>query len=128
MIGLSLSYIFFTPFSINCISALIIIINSAQIHSIAQKKEPYKEVLRQLFRQHKHLLISPIVLIILAVPRFIISFLSGCMKSTRDSWFYLVGYFISFIPPTLNFLFLFSHQSHIKNIISRQFNSFSDHK
>jgi hypothetical protein len=109
---------FFVPFSINCISALIIIINTARIRSTAQKKEPYKQMLRKQFQLHKHLLISPIILIILAVPRLIISFLSGCMKSTQDSWFYLIGYFISFIPPTLNFIiFVLPSETYKKEFI-----------
>jgi hypothetical protein len=42
---------FFVPFSINCISALIIIINTARIRSTVQKKEPYKQMLRKQFHQ-----------------------------------------------------------------------------
>ncbi len=44
------------------------------------------------------------ILIILGIPRLIISFTSACMKSTSDSWLFLVGYFISLIPPLLTFI------------------------
>jgi uncharacterized membrane protein (DUF485 family) len=66
--------------------------------------EKYKEVLRKQFQQHKHLLTAPIVLVILALPRLIITFASKCMKSSNDSWLFLVGYFISFIPSMVTFV------------------------
>jgi len=95
---------FILPFILNIISAFIIIFKVARHRSTAQKQLSYQRHLRQQFSQFKHLLISPIVLIILALPRLIISFLSGCMKSPRDPWLFLVGYFISFVPPILIFI------------------------
>jgi hypothetical protein len=95
---------FSLPFTINCISGLIIIIIATRTRSNVQKKKSYRTILRQQLSFHKHLLISTLILICLAIPRLIISFLSGCMKSTRESWFYLIGYFISFISPMLTFL------------------------
>ena len=95
---------FFIPFIINFISALFIIIIAARSRSNAQKKVSYKQHLREQFQQHKHLLISSLILFVLAIPRLYIAFLSGCMKSTRESWFYLIGYYISFIPSILTFI------------------------
>jgi len=43
-------------------------------------------------------------LIILAVPRLIISYTLRCMKLNNDSWLFLTGYFISFTPSTLTFV------------------------
>jgi hypothetical protein len=45
--------------------------------------------------------ISPIAIVILSIPHLIISFLSRCMKSNRDPWFFLFGYYIFFVPPLL---------------------------
>ncbi len=95
---------FSIPFAINCISAVIIIIIAARTRSNSQKTKPFKDHLREQIHHHKHLLISPCILIILAIPRLIMSFLFGCMKSPRDSWFYLIGYFISFIPSIVTFI------------------------
>jgi hypothetical protein len=92
------------PFAINCISGIIIIIIATRTRSNVQTKKSYRTILRQQLSFHKHLLISPLILVCLAVPRLIISFLSGCMKSTRESWFYLIGYFVSFISPMLTFV------------------------
>ncbi|CAF4208571.1 unnamed protein product [Adineta steineri] len=60
--------------------------------------------LRKQLRRYNHLLIAPFVLVVLALPRLIISFASGCMKSGQDSWLFLTGYFISFIPSTITFV------------------------
>ncbi|UJR17276.1 hypothetical protein I4U23_004170 [Adineta vaga] len=61
-------------------------------------------VLRKQFREHQHLLIAPVVLFILALPRLILSYLSKCMNSTKDAWLFLCGYFISFIPSMIIFI------------------------
>jgi len=92
------------PFIINIISAMIIIIINARQRAAVQKQKKYKNVLNEQFQQHKNLLIGPVVLIIVAIPRLIISFASGCMKSASDSWLFLLGYFISLIPPLLTFI------------------------
>ena len=110
---------FFVPFSINCISAVLIIIKAARSRSNAQKKLTYRQLLREQFHLHKHLLISALVLIILGVSRLIFSFLSGCMKSARDSWFYLIGYFISFTPPISTFIvFILPSDTYKKEFVS----------
>ncbi len=65
-------------------------------------------ILREQFQQHKHLLTAPIVLVILALPRLIITFALKCMVSSNGAWLFLVGYFISFIPSMLTFvIFIF---------------------
>jgi hypothetical protein len=100
-----LAFHFILAFIFNIVSALIIIIHTARQRSTAQKKQSHNGQLRKQFGTLKHLLISPIVLIILALPRLIISFLSGCMKTTRGNpWLYLIGYLISFLPPMLIFI------------------------
>jgi hypothetical protein len=90
---------FILPFIINIISAFIIIISIARRKSIAQNQLTYKQQLRKQFYTFKRLLISPLILIVLSLPQLIISFSSGCMKSPRDPWLYLFGYFTSFISP-----------------------------
>jgi hypothetical protein len=94
---------FFAPFIINIISVIVVIIKQSGQKSNMDARRPYREHLREQYRQHKHLLIAPIILVILALPRLIITFVSKCMQSANDSWLFLVGYFISFIPPMLTF-------------------------
>jgi hypothetical protein len=95
---------FFTPFVINIISAAIIIIMTTKQRTVVQVNQMYRTVLSEQFKKHNHLLIASFVLVILAVRRLIISCVSGCMKSTDDSWLFLIGYLISLIPPTLTFV------------------------
>ncbi|CAF4997182.1 unnamed protein product [Rotaria sp. Silwood1] len=89
---------FIVPFGINFTSAFVIIVITARQRSAIRKNQTYGEHLREQFQQHKHLLISSSILVILAQPRLIISFFSGCVKSARDPWLFLVAYYISFIP------------------------------
>ena len=64
----------------------------------------HQEHLWKQFHQHKHRLISSFILIIIDLPRLVISFLSECMKPVRNPWLYLGGYFVSFISPLLVFV------------------------
>ena len=91
---------FLFPFVINLSSAVIIIVKITHIRFKAGKQTTYQTELRE----HGHLLISPLVLVILALPRLIISFTTGCMKSTRDPWLLLFGYFIACVPSNLTFV------------------------
>jgi len=86
------------------ISCIILIIKKSRQQSNVHKQRSYKEILREQFREHRHLLTVPIVLVILSLPRLIITFVSKCLTSTDDAWLFLVGYFISFIPPMLTFI------------------------
>lgn len=106
---------FIIPFSINIISAIIIVVSISRSHSTKNKTITYRDHLRKQFYECKHLIISPFVLIILGIPRLIISFFSGCMKSARDPWLFLFAYFISFIPPLLTFIIFVCPSQKYKN-------------
>lgn len=60
-----------------------------------EKTRSYFEIVRQQYREHKHLLIAPIILVLLALPRLILIFISECMNSSNDVWLYMILYFIS---------------------------------
>jgi hypothetical protein len=76
---------FILPFIINVISAVLIIIINTRQQAKMRTKQTYKQILNEQIQKHKSLLIGPFVLIILGIPRLIISLASGCMKSTNDS-------------------------------------------
>lgn len=95
---------FLAPFLLNFCSAAIIIITISRNRSVIKKQTTFIKHLHEQFREHRHLLISPILLIILNLPRIIIGFTSGCMKSARNPWIFLIGYFISFISSFLTFI------------------------
>jgi len=95
---------FFTPFAINLISAIFIIKATTRQRTTIQPHQNTRKILNAQLQRHKHRLLTPLILVTLAIPRLITSFVSGCMKSSRDSWLFLVGYFIFFIPPMLTFV------------------------
>ncbi|CAF1248785.1 unnamed protein product [Adineta steineri] len=92
------------PFIANLFSALFIIFGTARQRSSAQTSQSYMEHIREQFREHKRLLISPSILLILSMPRLIISLLPGCVKVSDNPWLYLCAYFISFTPSILVFI------------------------
>ncbi|CAF1485603.1 unnamed protein product [Adineta steineri] len=103
---------FLIPFSLNFILAIGIIFLTARQRSAVQHEVTFKQQLRKQLSQHKHLILSSILLVILAVPRLVISFLPNCMKSAKEYKLFLAGYFVSFIPPILHF-FIFVLTSEI---------------
>ncbi|CAF3198875.1 unnamed protein product [Rotaria sp. Silwood2] len=80
------------------------------IYSIArsrftiQPKLSFAEHFKLQLKQHKHRLIASFILVLLALPRLIISFINGCMKLPRNSWLYLFAYLISFFPSIITFI------------------------
>ena len=94
------------PFCANLFSALFIIFSGARRATRVQKRLNYRQHLAAQFEEHKSLVISPIVLVILTVPRIWIAFLSGCVKVSHNVWLYLSSYLISFIP-SMSIFFVF---------------------
>jgi hypothetical protein len=92
------------PFIANLFSALFIILGSARQRSVAQNRQTYREHVYQQISEHKQLLISPIILLVLSLPRLIMSLLSGCVNASNNPWFFLSGCFISFAPSMLIFI------------------------
>jgi hypothetical protein len=92
------------PFIANLVSALFIIFGGARQRSVARPDQSFREHVREQFNEHKQLIISPIVLLVLSIPRLIISLLPGCVKVSENLWLYLGAYFISFTPSILIFV------------------------
>jgi hypothetical protein len=93
-----------TPFVVNLLSALFIIFGTARQRSATRTRQTYREHVLEQLSEHKQLVISPVILLVLSLPRLIISLLSGCVKVSSNSWLYLSGYFISFSPSMLVFV------------------------
>ena len=95
---------FILPFTTQIVSALVIILSAARLRASAQKQQSYRQHFREQWHYHKHLIFSSLVLILLAIPRLVLSSLSGCMESQRQPEFFLAGYFISIVPSLLTFV------------------------
>ncbi|CAF1646253.1 unnamed protein product, partial [Adineta ricciae] len=94
----------FGPFVANLFSALFIVFGVARTRSKTQKSQNINLLIRKQFNEHKQLIISPMVLLALSVPRLVISLLPGCVNASENLWLYLSAYFISFMPSILVFL------------------------
>ncbi|CAF3966927.1 unnamed protein product [Adineta steineri] len=94
---------FIIPFSLNVLLVIGIMIITARQRSSTQRQFTFRKQLKRRFYRHKNLILNSILLIILALPRLIISFLPNCMKSPKEYKLFLASYFISFIPPILHF-------------------------
>ncbi|CAF2145838.1 unnamed protein product [Rotaria magnacalcarata] len=95
---------FLAPFMINVVSAVILIATKSRRQTAVQTRRTYRELLQAQFRQHQYLFTGPVLLVILGLPRLIMSFVLKCMKSKNDAWYFSIGYFISFLPPMLTFV------------------------
>ncbi len=95
---------FIVPFGINILSAITIIITMTRLRNRNAPQQGYQEILQKEIRRHSRILIAPVVLIIFTTPRLILSLVSGCMKSIDDAWIFIIGYYVSFLPPILTFL------------------------
>ncbi|CAF1426034.1 unnamed protein product [Adineta ricciae] len=109
------------PFSINLLSSLFIIIGSARRRAEAQLQQTYKQHLREQWSEHKQLVVSPILLVILSTPRLVISLLSGCIGVSHYTWLYLCGYFISFTPSILVFVVFVLPSSSYRKTFKKSF-------
>ena len=107
---------FACPFVINLISAFGIILLISKRRSKVEQRVLFREHLQNQLHEHKYLIISPIGLILAALPRIILAFLVECMKSARDPVsIFLFGYFISFLPPILLFIvFILPSKAYLK--------------
>ena len=93
------------PLVANLISALFIIFRGARQRSVTRTNQSFSEHVQAQFSEHKQLIISPIILLALSLPRLIILLLPGCSKVKSSEYFllYLSAYFISLVPSMLIF-------------------------
>jgi hypothetical protein len=77
------SFHFFGPFMINLVSVIILITKKSHQQSNIDTQRTYKKILQRQFQQHQHLLTAPIVLVLLVLPRLIITFVSKCIAISK---------------------------------------------
>jgi hypothetical protein len=93
----------FAPFACNLFSASFLLITLTRNKAAVKQTAITNTFVRQ-FRQHKHLIISPIVLILLNMPRLILSLTNACTKKAWINILFISGYFISFLPLLSTFI------------------------
>ncbi|CAF0920174.1 unnamed protein product [Adineta ricciae] len=111
------------PFSINIISSIIIIVLTSRVRYLLVGRTKLNENLRKHMRHYSHLIISPCLLVLLALPRILIVLRSSCVKSLSNPHFPLFGYFISFVSPALIFIIYvvpsMKYRNNFKDVIGK---------
>ena len=111
---ISILFHYFAPLLINfCSAVLIIIITTRQLAATRTNRSLWANFKSKL-KDNRHLIISPIILIVLTAPHLVIALLLDCKKSSHLFWFYLIGYFLSFIPAASIFLIFIVPSTHYK--------------
>ncbi|CAF1418819.1 unnamed protein product [Rotaria sordida] len=95
---------FCAPFAINLVATVILILKTSRQQAKIRNKIKYIVIIVEQIQVHKHILVAPFVIVILGIPRLVMGFASKCMNSNNDATLYLIGYFVSFIPPMLTFI------------------------
>jgi len=105
---------FLGPFCANLLSAFFIIFAGTHQRTATQRRFTYNQHLRNQFREHKNLIISPIILVLLSIPGQFIAIYSNCVKVSHNAWLYLLGYLISFLPSMSIFIIFIIPSVHYK--------------
>ncbi|CAF4734336.1 unnamed protein product, partial [Rotaria sp. Silwood1] len=105
---------FIISFSINLFSSMFVIKSSAEQQIKINNKHTFHQLYIQ-FQLHEHLLISPLVLMLLAITRLISSFTTGSIKSSRNPWLFILGYYISYVSPMITFIIYIISSDLFKN-------------
>jgi hypothetical protein len=97
----------FVPLIINIVSIICTIVIASCQRARIQTNRSVCTHLRLKIRKNKHIIISPAIIVCLTLPNLIISIILDCRKASYLLWFYLVGYFLSFLPATFVFIIFF---------------------
>ena len=100
---------FVIPLATKLVSAIIIILTSLRIKEKAisknktsvKNKMPWRiqfRLIRRQIHEHKHILIAPVVLGLLSLPRLALTFIFVCTKLDEKSLLSLCAYLVGFLP------------------------------
>jgi len=89
------------PFILNLFSVISFILYKTkfELTSATRKKQDTRLVImKEQLLKYKLLIISPIVILILEIPRFVLIFTLACIKYPWERYTHLAGYITSFLP------------------------------
>jgi len=102
------------PFLINLISAILLLINFSRTKQKAAKKK-YITVFKEQVKEHKELIISPIVMISFKLPMLIVILIIKCIKSQWELYLSTTCYFLALVPLLATFaIFVLPAPSYVK--------------
>ena len=94
----------FLPLFINVIAGIMLLVSLAKTRHRLSKKERYQTVFVSQLRQHKDLLIAPLIIFVAKFPIFIIAIAIKCIREERHIYLSLSAYYLSLAPLISTFL------------------------
>jgi hypothetical protein len=91
------------PFILNLLSMIAFILHKTKFELIStarKNKDTRFFIMKEQLLKYKPLIISPIIILILEIPRFVLTFTLACIDHPWQRYVYLTGYLISFLPLT----------------------------
>lgn len=95
---------FLIPLLVNLISGVVVILSTLQSKQKLKQNQAttargmQSQLIRTQILKHKHILIGPALLALLALPRLILTFVFVCTKLDQNSIPSLVAYLVGFLP------------------------------
>jgi hypothetical protein len=91
------------PLILNLLSIILFLlrkIKSELTTTLREAKSSKFVILKEQLLKYKPVLIGTMIIIILEIPRFVLTFALACIEQTWQRYVYLTGYLISFLPLT----------------------------
>jgi hypothetical protein len=116
------------PFVLNLLSMIGFILYKIKLELTSTKKgnkDGKFVVIKKQLLKYKPIIISPIITLILEIPRFVLTFTLACIDHAWERYVYLIGYLISFVPLT-GVLFIYivpspKYKEELQTIVKKTF-------
>lgn len=116
---------FLIPWVINLSGDIIIIISTVESKQKLDKNKKVNitwkirsKLIREQILKHKHVLIGPVVLGFLSLPRVILTFIFVCTKLDKNSIPSLIAYLVGFLPSmAIIFAFVWSSKTYRSSLL-----------
>jgi hypothetical protein len=108
------------PFLVNFVSTIILLVAYTQTKHRANNNQNYSIILAEQVRQHKHLIITPLIMITFKLPLFIVQITFKCIVFPWQLYTSIIVYLISYIPLATTFiLFVYFSPSYYKLFLDK---------
>lgn len=114
------------PFLINFISAVILFSSIVRRKfALKNSQQPSRMIFYEQLSVYKHSLTSPMILLVLGMPRLVFTFALACLVHSWQKQVYLIGYFVSVLPLATNLLIFLlpspTYREQLKGAIIKRF-------
>lgn len=115
------------PFLINLISAILLLVAFSHTKRKVAKKN-YLNILKKQIREHKDLIVSPVMMISCKLPLLIVILIIQCIKSKWQLYLSTACYFLSLVPLLATFpIFILTAPSYLKTFSTMRIKVFRRH-